>query len=213
MTFRSTAAAMIVLAATTAWTQSASPAPIAPSSHPRRVAAESNVVGLSDNTRALSATRQRVEDMGNTLTRMHGLLKQMQAKTAADSTKDPLIKANLEMWGLMLADLDKQYAQLKLAKNSTHVVRLCISRQTLGQHRRPRTRRRLAQPRRGPTQPRRQLLRRSRRPQPPLKTRRRLSGALARISLVVGEEFDEKSPECSGDRTSGPCVLRRRAAA
>jgi hypothetical protein len=115
MTFRSTAAAMIVLAATTAWTQSASPAPIAPSSHPRRVAAESNVVGLSDNTRAQSATRQRAEDMGNTLTRMHVLLKQMQAKTAADSTKDPLIKANLEMWGLMLADLDKQYAQLKLA--------------------------------------------------------------------------------------------------
>jgi hypothetical protein len=80
--------------------------------------AESNVVGLSDNTRAQSATRQRVEDMGNTLTRMHGLLKQMQAKTGADSTKDPLIKANLEMWGLMLADLDKQYAQLKLASHA-----------------------------------------------------------------------------------------------
>lgn len=116
MTFRNTAAAIVVLAASTAWAQSTAPA--APSSHPRRVAAESNVVDLSDNTRAQSAARQRVEDMGNTLTRMHVLLKQMQAKTAADSTKDPLIKANLEMWGLMLADLDKQYAQLKLTSHT-----------------------------------------------------------------------------------------------
>jgi len=116
MTFRNTAAAILVLAASTAWAQSTAPA--AHSSHPRRVEAESNIVGLSDNTRAQSATRQRVEDMGNTLTKMHVLLKQMQAKTAADSTKDPLIKANLEMWGLMLAGLDKQYAQLKLTSQT-----------------------------------------------------------------------------------------------
>lgn len=62
--------------------------------------------------------------MGNILTRMHLLLKQMQAKTAADaaeaadSTKDPLIKANLEIWGLMLADLDNQYARLKITSHT-----------------------------------------------------------------------------------------------
>jgi len=116
MTFRNTAAAIVVLAATTAWAQSTAPA--APSSHPRRVVAESNVVGLSDNTRAQSATRQRVEDMGSTLAKMHAVLKEMQAKTSASSTKDPLIKANLEMWGLMLQDLDKQFEQLKLASRA-----------------------------------------------------------------------------------------------
>jgi hypothetical protein len=118
MIFRNTAAAIVVLAASTAWAQSAAPAAPAPSSHPRRVAAESNVVSLSENTRAQSAMRQRADDMGNTLSRMHALLKQMQAKTAAESTTDPLSKANLEMWGLMLTDMDKQYAQLKLASRN-----------------------------------------------------------------------------------------------
>lgn len=117
MTFRSTAAAIIVLAATTAWTQSPSRAPIAPSSHPRTVAAESNAMGLAENTRTQSATHQRLEDMGSTLTRMHELLKQMQAKTTAKSA-DSLSKANLEMWGLILGDLDKQYAQLKAASHA-----------------------------------------------------------------------------------------------
>jgi len=49
---------------------------------------------------------------------MHDLLKQMQAKTAKSSSKDPLIKANLEMWGLMLQDLDNQYEQLRLASHT-----------------------------------------------------------------------------------------------
>jgi hypothetical protein len=115
MTFRNTAAAIVVLGASTAWGQSTAPA--APSSHPRRVAAESNVMGLAENTRTQSATHQREEDMGTTLTRMHALLKQMQAKTSASSA-DSLGKANLEMWSLMLADLDKQYAQLKLASQA-----------------------------------------------------------------------------------------------
>jgi hypothetical protein len=48
---------------------------------------------------------------------MHALLKQMQAKTSASSAGS-LGKANLEMWSLMLADLDKQYAQLKLVSHT-----------------------------------------------------------------------------------------------
>jgi hypothetical protein len=46
---------------------------------------------------------------------MHALLKQMQAKNSASASKDPLVKANLEMWALMVADLDKQYEQLRTA--------------------------------------------------------------------------------------------------
>ena len=120
MTFRSAAAAMVVLAATTAWTQSA---PLSTAGRPvaggsRAVVANSNALGIAETQRAQSAEHKRVEDMENTLTRMHAVLKQMQAKTSASSTKDPLIKANLEMWGLMLQDLDKQYEQLKLASRA-----------------------------------------------------------------------------------------------
>jgi hypothetical protein len=74
-------------------------------------------MGLAENTRTQSATHQRVEDRGSTLARMHALLKQMQAKTSASSA-DSLGKANLEMWSLMLADLEKEYAQLKLASHA-----------------------------------------------------------------------------------------------
>jgi hypothetical protein len=51
--------------------------------------------------------------MGNTLTKMHALLKQMRANTS--SAKDPMAKANLDMWSLMVDQLDNQYEQLRLA--------------------------------------------------------------------------------------------------
>jgi peptidoglycan hydrolase CwlO-like protein len=59
-----------------------------------------------------------MNEMGNTLSKMHALLKQMQAKTVASGPKDPIAKANLEMWGLMLGDLDKQYEQLRIATHA-----------------------------------------------------------------------------------------------
>jgi hypothetical protein len=110
MRFRSTAAALVILAATTAWSQSGRPL----ASNSRPVSAKSNAFGMAENARAQSAMHQRVEEMGSTLTRMHALFKQMQAKTLATSSTDQLVKANLEMWGLLLADLDKQYAQMRL---------------------------------------------------------------------------------------------------
>jgi len=110
--FRNTAVATMILVATTAWTQ----AP--PNGNPRGVIARSNVGGVGDQTRGQSAIHQRVEEMGATLAKMHALLKQMQAKTAASSTKDQLTKANLEMWGLMLSDLDKQFEQLRLTTHA-----------------------------------------------------------------------------------------------
>jgi hypothetical protein len=84
----------------------------------RSVIATNNASGLAENVRSQSAMHLRVEEMGSTLSRMHALLKQMQAKAAASSTKDPIAKANLEMWGLMLADLDKQYEQLSQASRA-----------------------------------------------------------------------------------------------
>jgi len=117
MTLRSTAAAVLFLTAST-WAQSVSPA--APAARPvatnsRKVIATSNAAGVAANARAQNLGRQRMEEMGSTLSKMHGLLKQMQAKNSAGATKDPTAKANLEMWGLMLAELDKQYEQLRTA--------------------------------------------------------------------------------------------------
>jgi hypothetical protein len=117
MTLRSTAAAVLFLTATT-WAQSVSPA--APAASPvatnsRKVAVTSNAAGLAANARAQNSGRQRMDEMGNTLSKMHALLKQMQAKNSASATKDPTAKTNLEMWGLMLAELDKQYEQMRTA--------------------------------------------------------------------------------------------------
>jgi hypothetical protein len=77
--------------------------------------ATSNATGLAQNQQAQTAIHQRVDDMGSMLIKMHALLKQMQVKNKDGASKDPMIKANLEMWGLMLQDLDKQYTQLRLA--------------------------------------------------------------------------------------------------
>ena len=116
MTLRTAAATVLVLTAMT-WAQSGSPSgsasPVALNS--RKVIATSNSKGLAENARAQNSTRQRMEEMGATLARMHALLKQMQAKNSASATKDPSAKANLELWVLMLGDLDKQYEQLQLA--------------------------------------------------------------------------------------------------
>ncbi|HKV81696.1 MAG TPA: hypothetical protein VJP02_26350 [Candidatus Sulfotelmatobacter sp.] len=116
MTLRTAAATVLVLTAMT-WAQNGSPAgsasPVALNS--RKVIATSNAKGLAENARAQNSARQRMEEMGATLAKMHALLKQMQAKNSASATKDPSAKANLEMWVLMLSDMDKQYEQLRSA--------------------------------------------------------------------------------------------------
>jgi peptidoglycan hydrolase CwlO-like protein len=58
---------------------------------------------------------QRLQEMDTTLQSMHGLLKQMQAKNASSKSIDPIAKANLEMWELLLAHLDKEFHQLQVA--------------------------------------------------------------------------------------------------
>jgi hypothetical protein len=71
----------------------------------------------SQNTSAgqLAALHQRIEDMQTTLDSMHALMKQMRAKSAKSGTKDPMVKANLDMWNLMVGQLDKQLDELKVA--------------------------------------------------------------------------------------------------
>jgi hypothetical protein len=61
--------------------------------------------------RSKLAASQHVQDMAATLAKMHALLKSMKARASAAS-KDSVAKANLEMWSLMLDQLDKEYGQL-----------------------------------------------------------------------------------------------------
>ena len=67
-------------------------------------------------TSAQAATAlQRMQGMEDTLKKMHALLKQMHARSGSSASKDPVAKANFEMWELMLGHLDKQFEQLRLA--------------------------------------------------------------------------------------------------
>jgi hypothetical protein len=62
----------------------------------------------------LAAMRERVEDMGSTLSQMRVVLKQMQAKAAKSNATDSLTKANLDMWELMVGHLDKELQQMRV---------------------------------------------------------------------------------------------------
>jgi hypothetical protein len=108
MMLRNSAAIVVVLAATTMWGQS-SAGRLAARSKP--VIATSNAEGISAAARAKAAANEHLQEMASTLAKMHSLLKQMRGNAA----KDPVAKANLEMWSLMVGELDKQYEQLSLA--------------------------------------------------------------------------------------------------
>jgi hypothetical protein len=107
---RNSTVIVMVLTAATLWGQSSA----GPLAHRRQmVAATSNAEGLAAANRARAAANQNLEELGKTLTKMQALIKEMRAKT--NGAKDPVAKANLEMWTLMLDQLDKQYEQLRVA--------------------------------------------------------------------------------------------------
>lgn len=109
------AAVLLIFAATGAWAQTGAPA--RPMSGRQRtvMATSTDADSKTAEMRAKAAVNQRVQEMETTLGKMHLLLKQMQASSAVKNSKDPMTKANLEMWGLMLQQLDKQFDQVKVA--------------------------------------------------------------------------------------------------
>jgi hypothetical protein len=112
------AAVLLILAATGAWAQTGAAAGAArPMSGRSRtvMATATDADSKTAEMRAKAAVNQRVTEMETTLSKMHLLLKQMQANPAVKNSKDPMTKANLEMWGLMLQQLDKQFDQVKVA--------------------------------------------------------------------------------------------------
>jgi len=107
---RNFTAMLMDFAAATVWAQS--------SAHPlttRRqpVAASRNAEGIAPANRARTAANQGLQEMGTALNKMHALLKQMRANTI--SIQNQTAKANLDMWTLMVEQLDKQYEELCLA--------------------------------------------------------------------------------------------------
>lgn len=112
MTLRSSMAVLVVLAATVSWGQSAG-GPVTPGRNmvmPTPNSRESAAAAA----RARASASQQVQEMGATLDKMHALLKQMNAKASASGTNS-MAKANIEMWSLMVEQLDKQYQQLVAA--------------------------------------------------------------------------------------------------
>jgi hypothetical protein len=110
------ATALLIVAATGVWAQTAGPSARPLAGRARTViATTTDADSKTADMRAKAAMNQRVDEMQTTLARMHALLKQMQASAAVKNSKDPVTKANLEMWGLMIQQLDKQFDQLKIA--------------------------------------------------------------------------------------------------
>lgn len=117
------AAMAMFLGATSVWAQSPGPG-AAPADSQAPVVGNANsnagVIGRPMRGRwagvaTQAAARQRLQELETTLKSMHALLKKMQAKAASSKTKDSAATANLEMWELMLAHLDKQFDQLRAA--------------------------------------------------------------------------------------------------
>ena len=135
MTFRNATRVVVVLAATAALAQSAQPgttpgAPVlnrqAPT--PRRGPAANKPA----DTPGLTAMRDQLTDMESTLSKMQAALKQLHAQAAKSKTTDPLTKANLNMWDLMVGHLDKEVQQMRVtlaAREDLEVRRAALYKQ------------------------------------------------------------------------------------
>lgn len=126
MTLRSTAAAIVLFTVTGAFGQENAPASTHASSGALQATRPPIVThrwGTNTKGNAQSgpvneaSLQQRVEDLQATVDKMHAVLKQMRVKSPA-SAKAPMAQANLQMWELTVAQLDKQLNDLKLAEAS-----------------------------------------------------------------------------------------------
>ena len=109
------AAVLLIVAATSVWAQTAAPARPLAGRQRTVMATSTDADNKTAEMRAKAAVNERAQEMETTLSKMHLLLKQMQASSAVKNSKDPMAKANLEMWGLLLQQLDKQFDQVKKA--------------------------------------------------------------------------------------------------
>ena len=136
MRLRNAAVAIVVFAVTRVLAQSTPPvgAPLTSQGHAKVGRMGMYPAGGSKVTAAQTPDmlHQRMEDMQNTLVKMHTVLKQMRAKPGKGGAKDPLAAANLDMWELMLSHLDKQLEELRastLAREDLEARRAALYKQ------------------------------------------------------------------------------------
>ena len=113
---------VVVLAATAALAQNAQPgttpgAPMlnqsAPIPNRQRLAGRGPLRNRTADPQGLVAMREHVQEMEGTVSRMRLLLQQMHARADKSKATDALTKANLDMWELMVGQLDKEFEQLR----------------------------------------------------------------------------------------------------
>lgn len=123
MKLKTAATAIVAFTLTTAFAQGTSPAPsgtTVPLTPQRRMLGGRRGLPSSVEKKMAGAQspvdfHQNLQDMEATLANMHAVLKEMHAK-AATRPKDSLVKANLDLWELMVSHLDKQLQQLQTAE-------------------------------------------------------------------------------------------------
>ena len=100
------AATVVLLLAASVWAQSApGVSPSARRLGRRGVPVQTVAADADTKSQVPSVMHARMQTMGETLQKMHAVLKQMRAKAAPT---DQTAKMNVEMWDLLLGDLDKQ---------------------------------------------------------------------------------------------------------
>ena len=118
------AAAIVILAVTSGFAQDNAPAS-APAATPGAASQASQQLtpmrrwGTNRPSGPVNgpSLQQRIQDLQGTVDKMDALLMQMRKKTAG-SAKDSVAKSNLEMWELIVQQLNKQLKDLKLAEAS-----------------------------------------------------------------------------------------------
>jgi len=90
-----------------------------PSAMHRRVAGRRGMstAGAATTTptgaETLASMQKRLQDMQTTLIKMHAVLKQMRAKALKAGPKDSVAKADVDMWALLLGNLDSQFEEMR----------------------------------------------------------------------------------------------------
>lgn len=121
MTFRTVALLIVLCSMSTVWAQSggAQPAPgtplqpgaTGPAMLPRM---RPHMPENRKSTSGQASFDERLQDMQETLVKMHALLKQMQSTATAG--KDQMVTDNLHMWELLLDHLDRSLMRARVSK-------------------------------------------------------------------------------------------------